>query len=202
MLLGEMHDLARQIAERTVPWSLWIAAVRSAASAAGGFDERLEVLAAEEVLWPAGALSQPLPAGRSAEELLAVHLEQGEKRVKLLRWGTTESAPWQQRGVRELREDLRWRHWPPRWDTPTLREMTLRPVPQEDLTLVLSFRPAWLSEEDDAPSWLLYGALAHLGRNLYQDSRSEAWEAQFRLDLEGALARAITSSSAPLGLRW
>lgn len=187
MLLGEMQDLARQVAERTVPRPLWLAAVRSAISQAGAYDDRLEEYDEENVVLLAGAKSVTLPPGRSAGELLSVSVEKADgERTRLLRW----------KG-----QDARLEGEEMTWDTPDAGEIVFYPTAKESTNLVLLFRRVPQNDTDEVPDYLLFGALAWLGGNLFQDTRTEQWAAQFQADLEAAVARGITATSHPIRLR-
>jgi hypothetical protein len=196
MLVGEMKDLARQIAERQVPLPLWLAALRSAISAAGRYDERLELFVLEPLTLPANTQQIAVPAGYETSQLLGVQkVEGGGRQTRLLRWRLTDDQAREEQFTG--REEPQWNLT---WDAPSLGFLVFTPAQSADTELLLTFRSVPNAEDDEVPEWLLYGALSWLGKNLLRDPRVEDWQAQFLMDLDGAVAQQITASSMPIRL--
>jgi hypothetical protein len=153
----------------------------------------------------AGVTQLALPAGYEAGDVLGVFRDDGDGRLtRLLRWRETDD---QLRVWNEVQPAVPVLNPPPAslttpltWDTPALKFITFYPAQQEDLDIILRLRFKPSAVDDEVPEWLLYGALARLGRSLIQDARAEAWEAEFQRDLESAVAQAITASSVPIRL--
>lgn len=201
MLLGELQDLARQVAERQVSRPLWLAAVRSALSAAGKFDHRLGLSSETAATLLTGATSVAVPAGKLLSNLLGVFRDLGDgQTLKLDRWRKTDpqlarmphgqfwfatSSP--QTCVEALT-----------WDATELGLITFSKAQTADVSLLLRFQYVPVLDTDEVPEYLLFGALSWIGRTMLQDARAPEWEKTFLADLDGAVAAAITASSVAL----
>jgi hypothetical protein len=200
MLVAELYDLACAIAELPVDPVLFKAALRAASNNAGLRDVRLRQAMYEDVSVSQGATTIAPSNAVNKLGIIGLRLVIDEQEYAMVR---RQRANAYRQGT--YAQDVLNTQVTPRgniwlqgaaiaslytWDQPTLADdFVLEPAAQEDLTVRVIYEPSYASDDDDAPDWLLYGALEWLALMVWQDSRQASWSQAWVNALDAASKR-------------
>lgn len=195
MLVAELYDLACAVAELPVDPVLFKAALKAASDNAGLRDVRLRQIASEDVNVAAGVSVIALSVNVNKLGLVGlrlVHNDGSESAIERIQRANEYRQPLRVQQSRSVDAHRYGAAITPlyRWDQPTLAgNLTLSPAAQEALTVRVLYEPTYVLNTDDAPDWLLYGALEWLSMMVWQDSRQAAWSQAWANALDAASKR-------------